>query len=79
MNRAATPLKVIGANAMLAYLLAETPGIRGSLWNSIAYPLFNSVSSLTGDAAPFTYNLLSYTLFWLVLYFLYQHKALLKV
>lgn len=76
----AYPFKVIGCNAMLAYLLAEIHGLQGySLWNSLATPLLGGTARLCGDASTFVYQLLSYILFWLVFYFLYRHRAFLRV
>lgn len=76
----AFPFKVIGCNAMLAYLLTQTPGLHGySLWNSLAAPLFNGIAQHCGDARSFVYHLLSALLFWLVFYFLYRHRAYLRV
>ena len=76
----AYPFKVIGCNAMLAYLLAETPGLHGhTLWHSIAAPLLGATAQLCGDASVFVYHVLSYTLFWLVFFFLYRHRAFLRV
>lgn len=76
----AYPFKVIGCNAMLAYLLAEIHGLQGySLWNSLAAPLLGGTARLCGDASTFVYQLLSYILFWLVFLFLYRHRAFLRV
>ena len=76
----AFPFKVIGSNAMLVYLLAETPGIRGSIWDSICIPLFWEFSECFSDYTPtLIYRGLSYLLLWLFLYFLYRHKAFLRV
>ncbi len=76
----AFPLRVIGCNAMLAYLLAECLGVGGhSLWWGIAYPLFGGVASLWPEHEALLFELLSYALFWLVLYWLYRHRALWRV
>ncbi len=76
----AFPFKVLGCNAMLAYLLAETPGLQGySLWHSIAAPLLSGTAHLFGAGSTFTYQLMAYMLFWLFFYFLYRHKAFLRV
>lgn len=76
----AFPFKVIGSNAMLVYLLAETPGIRGSIWDSICIPLFENYAQCFTDYTPaLIYRVLSYLLLWLCLYFLYRHKAFLRV
>lgn len=70
----AFPLRVVGCNALLAYMLTNTPGIGGrSLWNSVACPLFRWAEH------PLLYECLSYGLLWLVLYFLYRHRAYLRV
>lgn len=77
----AYPLQVIGCNALLAYLLAEVHGPHGhNLWWGIAHPLFYGVSRLCGEEhAPLLFALCSYGLFWVVLHFLYKHKAFLRV
>lgn len=76
----AFPLRVIGSNAMLVYLLAETPGLRGSIWNTICTPLFGpSAATFEPHSAPLVYQLLCYLLLWLFLFFLYRHKAFLRV
>ena len=70
----AFPLQVVGCNALLAYMLTNTPGIGGrSLWGNIAYPLFRWAEN------PLLYECLSYALLWLMLYFLYRHRAFLRV
>ncbi len=70
----AFPLQVFGCNALLAYMLTNTPGCSGrSLWGNLAYPLFRWASS------PFLYEFLSFGFLWLVLYFLYRHRAFLRV
>ena len=74
MKYVAFPLQVVGCNALLAYLLTNTPGMGGrSLWGNIAYPLFRWAES------PLLYECLSYGLLWFMLYFLYQHRAFLRV
>lgn len=79
LSRAAYPLQVVGSNAMLAYLLTQTPGLHGmSLWKSVCYPLLGGLSSLAGSAAGAVYELLSLALLWLLLYFLHKHKAFLR-
>lgn len=70
----AFPFQVVGCNALLAYMLTNTPGIGGrSLWGSLVYPLFRWAEN------PLLYECLSYTLLWLILYFLYRHRAFLRV
>ncbi len=70
----AYPFQVVGCNALLAYMLTNTPGLGGrSLWDRIAYPLFRWAE------APLLYESLSYALLWLMLWFLYRHKAYLRV
>ncbi len=76
----AYPLRVIGCNAMLAYLLAECPGVGGhSLWWGIAHPLLSGVAGLCPQHEALLFSLLSYALFWLLLWWLYRHRALLRV
>ncbi len=74
MKGVAFPLQVVGCNALLAYLLTNTPGMGGrSLWGNIAYPLFRWAEF------PLLYECLSYGLLWGLLYFLYRHRAFLRV
>lgn len=74
MKHVAFPLQVVGCNALLAYLLTNIPGMGGrSLWGNIAYPLFRWAEF------PLLYEGLSYGLLWLMLYFLYRHRAFLRV
>ncbi len=81
LSALAFPLRVIGCNAMLAYLLAECPGINGhSLWWGIAHPLLgNAAATLFPAHEALAYSLFSYALFWLVLCWLYRHRAFLRV
>ena len=70
----AFPLQVVGCNALLAYLLTNTPGLAGrSLWGGVAHPLFRWAES------PLVYEGLCFGLLWLMLYFLHRHKAWLRV
>ena len=70
----AYPFQVVGCNALLAYMLTNTPGLGGrSLWDSIAYPLFRWAGE------PLLHESLSYAFLWLMLWFLYRHKACLRV
>lgn len=70
----ASPLLVVGCNALLAYMLTNTPGAGGlTLWESVAYPLFRWAEN------PLLYECLSYGFLWLILYFLYRHRAFLRV
>lgn len=75
----AMPLRVFGCNAILAYLLTNIPGGQGSLWNGLARPLFSPLCAQAGDAGTFLYHLCSLLLLWLFLFFLYRHKAFLKI
>lgn len=79
MQHLAMPLRVFGCNAILAYLLTNIPGGHGSLWNSIASPLFAPLCAQAGNAAPFLYHLAALLLLWLFLFFLYRHRAFLKI
>ena len=70
----AFPLQVVGCNALLAYMLTNTPGMAGrSIWGNIAFPMFRWAAN------PLLYECLSYGFLWLCLYFLYRHKAFLRV
>ena len=78
--KCAYPLRVVGGNAILAYILTQTPGLHGlSLWQSICYPLFGGLAAHGGAAAGMLLELLSLALLWAMLCFLYRHKALLRV
>ncbi len=77
----AFPLRVIGCNAMLAYLLTECPGVGGhSLWWGISHPLLGGVARVLFPAhEALAFNVLSYALLWLMLYWLYRNRAFLRV
>ncbi len=77
----AFPLRVVGCNAMLAYVLAECPGVGGhSLWWSVAHPLLGGVAAQLFPAyEELAFNTLSCALLWLVLWWLYRHRAFLRV
>ena len=76
----AYPLRVFGSNAILAYLLTQTPGLHGlSLWKSFTYPLLGGVSSLAGPAAQAVYEASSLTLLFLLLLYLHRHHLHLRV
>ena len=74
------PLRVMGCNALLAYLLTEVHGPHGhSIWWGVAYPLFHGTAAQCGEAAALVYAALSLALLWLCLWFLYRHRAFLRV
>ena len=76
----AFPLQVIGCNALLAYLLTEIHGPTGAnLWTGITHPLLYGIAEHCGNAAAPVCSLLSLSLLWLFLLFLYRHKAILRV
>lgn len=76
----AFPLQVIGCNALLAYLLTEIHGPNGhSIWQSAVHPLIYGLADRCGAASALTYAALSLLLLWLLLLFLYRHRAFLKV
>lgn len=79
--RLAFPLQVVGCNAMLAYLLTEVHGPHGhNLWWGVAHPLVYGLAGLAEQpAAAFVHAALSLLLLWLFLYFLYRHRAFLRV
>lgn len=78
--RLAFPLQVFGSNAILAYLLTQTPGLQGmSLWQSLCTPLFSGVARLAGSASEGVFSLLSLALLYVLLHYLYRHKAFLRV
>lgn len=76
----AFPLQVIGCNALLAYLLTEIHGPHGhSIWWGVAHPLVYGLSAQAEGAEALVHAALSLLLLWLVLLFLYRHKAYLRV
>ncbi len=78
--RCAFPLQVIGCNALLAYLLTEIHGPGGhSIWWGVAHPLFHGIAAQCGAAAAPVFALLSLLLLWCFLFFLYRHRAFLRV
>ncbi len=80
--RLAYPLQVIGCNALLAYLLTEVHGPHGhSLWWGVAHPLVYGLANVAAEPAggAFVHALLSLLLLWCVLWFLYRHRAFLRV
>ncbi len=80
LSALAFPLRVIGCNAMLAYLLAECPGEgEHNLWWGIAHPLLGGVAALFPAHEALAFDILSYSLFWLMLYWLYRNRAFLRV
>lgn len=80
LARLAFPLQVIGCNALLAYLLTEVHGPGGqSIWRGVAHPLFYGIASRCGEASAPIFALLCLVLLWSFLYFLYRHKAFLRV
>ncbi len=79
-TRAAFPLQVIGCNALLAYLLTEIHGPGGhSIWQAAVHPLIYGLAAHCGDAAPLALAAAGLLLLWLVLFFLYRHRAFLRV
>ena len=74
------PLRVMGCNAMIAYLLTQTPGLHGlSLWQGLCHPLLGGVAALAGPASGVVMEGLSLALLWLLLLVLYRHKLFLRV
>lgn len=80
LHKLATPLLVFGSNAILAYLLTETPGLAGhSLWSSLTTPLFSGLARHAGPHAPFILALLSLLALYGLLHFLYTRRIFLRV
>ena len=78
--RTAMPLQVFGCNALLAYLLTEIHGPNGrSLWHGVVNPLIYGISAQAEEAGAFVHASCSLLLLWLFLYFLYRHRAFLRV
>ncbi len=77
----AFPLQVVGCNALLAYLLTECRGLGGqSLWWGIAEPLLGGVArECFAEHAGLAFAILSYVLLWVCLYWLYRHRAFMRV
>ncbi len=80
LSRAALPLRVFGCNAILAYLLTQTPSLGGlSLWQSLCTPLFGGFCSLFGSASPALLAFLSLASLFSLLLFLYRRSIYLRV
>lgn len=76
----AQPLCVFGSNAILAYVLTQTPGLPGhTLWQGFTYPLLSGVASLAGSGATVVYELLSLGLLYLLLLYLHRRHIHLRV
>lgn len=75
----AAPFLPFGSNAILAYLLTATPGLRGSLWNSLCLPLFSGFSQLFGELQPLIYSSLSFFSLLALLALLRSKSLLLRV
>ena len=76
----AYPLRVVGCNALLAYLLTEVHGPHGhNLWWGVTHPLVYGVSARCEESAALVHASLSLLLLWLFLWFLFRHKAFLRV
>lgn len=69
------PLKVIGSNAIFAYMWVNIC----SPEHSISRALFGGFSHLFGSAGQFVFLLCNYALVWTILYILYKKKIFLKV
>ena len=80
VGKTAYPLQVFGCNALLAYLLIEIHGPHGhNLWWGIAHPLFYGIAARSEEAGALVFHALSLGLLWCFLWFLYRHKAFLRV
>ena len=80
LSRPAALFLPFGTNAILAYLLTQTPGLHHiPLWQSLTRPLFGGLAQLTGRYAPFTFELLSFTALYLLLLFLHRRRIWLRV
>ncbi|MCI7005069.1 MAG: hypothetical protein MR890_06605 [Akkermansia muciniphila] len=75
----AAPFLPFGSNAILAYLLTATPGLRGSFWNSLCLPLFSGFSRLFGDFQPLVFSALSFLSLFALLSFLRSKSLFLRV
>lgn len=80
LTRATLPLRVFGCNAILAYLLTQTPGLGGlSLWQGICTPIFGGCCALFGSAAPALLAFLTLSALYSLLLFLYNRNIYLRV
>lgn len=78
--RLSTPLRVFGCNAILAYLLTQTPGIGGlSLWQGFCTPLFGPLCSLAGPAAAAAMHFCTLIALFILLLFLYRRRIFLRI
>lgn len=76
----AFPLRVFGCNAILAYILTQTPGLQGrSLWQGFCEPLIGGLCAHAGEAAQLMVSAGNLCLLFLLLLFLYRHKIFLRV
>ena len=76
----AVPLRIFGCNAILAYVLTQTPGLQGrSLWQGCCEPLIGGLCARAGEAAQFMESVGNLCLLFLLLLFLYRHKIFLRV
>ena len=76
----ASVLNAFGANAILAYLLTQTPGLQGlPLWRTLTTPLFGGVARLAGAWAPTVLEFLSLLALYLLLRFLQKRRISLRV
>lgn len=76
----AYPLCIVGSNAILAYLLTETPGLQHlSLWQSLCTPLLGGLAAHAGSASQLVLHTLSLCILFCLLHFLYKHRAFLRI
>ncbi len=79
-SRLSTPLRVFGCNAILAYLLTQTPGLNGlSLWQGFCAPLFGPLCSHADSAATAAEHFCALTALFVLLLFLFRHRIFLRV
>ena len=76
----AFPLRVFGCNAILAYILTQTPGLQGrSLWQGFCEPLIGGLCAHAGEANQLMVSTGNLCLLFLLLLFLYRRKIFLRV
>lgn len=80
------PLRVIGANSIVAYCMADTPPVRELLAGSATAPGFfqthfgPTVFQLFGkEYQPFVTGVVLLTLYWLILWWLYRNRVFVRI
>lgn len=78
--RISMPMRAFGTNTILAYMLAEMPGVGGHpFWWGIAQPLFSGLAAQCGECGPAVFHGLSFLLLWGLLELLRRRGIMLRV